>query len=273
MRWLHFILSHSIFIAICAAALTWQSFLLAHHDMDSDYLLFVFIATLSAYNLYWLWSKYWHSYRQSAALLFQKEALKLCLVAVGLIVSAGIAWQIGISIPLLSLAVVCFLAYSTNLLTFLVGVKYVKLTKPFFLAACWAILTSYIPLQACCTNQSVLLIALFHFLFVLLLCFIFDKRDAEKDKLLGLPTIMGLWSKSAIILTITLLVLLKILMLLLLYFNSPKPIILLGPALGSILSVILWQKSNKNQHYVFYYFFVDGTMLFSALCTLLLDNL
>src|SRR5688572_19868373 len=59
MKWLHFILSHSIFISFCAVALCYQTYtLFGLHPDDLVYLL-VFSCTLCSYNAYWLLSKFY----------------------------------------------------------------------------------------------------------------------------------------------------------------------------------------------------------------------
>lgn len=58
MRWLHFILSHSVFISLCAVALCFQTTILL--KLPFDYMLggMVFFSTMAGYNLYWALSKY-----------------------------------------------------------------------------------------------------------------------------------------------------------------------------------------------------------------------
>ena len=57
MRVLYFILSHSIFIAVCAVALTFQTALLLKVDINLFVYGFMFFATLCSYNFYWIVSK------------------------------------------------------------------------------------------------------------------------------------------------------------------------------------------------------------------------
>lgn len=275
MRWLYFILTHSIFIAICAVALTVQAYILAGQKVDFYYLAFVFIATFSAYNLYWLWSKFWYAFNKSLKELLRVEWSKLTIVVLGLCFSFLIALKIQLPFGVICLAVLLFLLYSTNVLLLprFFGSADFRYLKPVFLAMVWAMITANLPLQKFPINVLFGYVFYFNFFFVFLLCLIFDKRDAEQDKLRGLPSIMTQWPKWAIQLTVVITFLFKILLLALMAKNSSENIVVLGPTLGSLFALILWWQSNKRRDYLFYYFFVDGAMLFSALCTLLFDNI
>ena len=73
MRFLRFILSHSIFIACCAAALCLQTNILLHISNNTDIFCFVFFSTLCSYNFYWLLSKFYFSERKFDTLFFKKN--------------------------------------------------------------------------------------------------------------------------------------------------------------------------------------------------------
>ena len=59
MRFLHFILSHSIFIALCAMGLCYQTSLVLHTQNSLSLYGFIFFSTICSYNFYWLLSKFY----------------------------------------------------------------------------------------------------------------------------------------------------------------------------------------------------------------------
>ena len=105
------------------------------------------------------------------------------------------------------------------------------------------------------------------FLFMLMLCIIFDNRDKELDK------IRGLRSLATDLKPITLRILIYLIFILLFtsnFFFRNYGITLsqsIALQVSTIALLIVYFFSNKKQGYLFYYFFVDGMMLFSALAT------
>ncbi|MBK7556802.1 MAG: hypothetical protein IPI54_00075 [Chitinophagaceae bacterium] len=58
MKWFYFILSHSIFISICAVAMAFQTAHLLELQVNGFVYGFIFFATLCSYNFYWILSKF-----------------------------------------------------------------------------------------------------------------------------------------------------------------------------------------------------------------------
>ncbi len=88
MKWLHFILSHSIFVAVCAVALSFQSALLLQLDVNPYVYGFVFFATICSYNFYWIISKLSFANKTDFPGLLKKEAtgfIVLVIAAIGLL--------------------------------------------------------------------------------------------------------------------------------------------------------------------------------------------
>src|SRR5688572_20239517 len=118
MRWLHFILSHSIFIALCALALCYQTFALLHIPGNNLVYFFLFCSTLCSYNFYWLLSKY--TFRGNKILseffLQNQSYLFLSLIsASGMVISLYFLQGI---FPYIVLAFVLTLLYSIPLWPF-----------------------------------------------------------------------------------------------------------------------------------------------------------
>ena len=102
---------------------------------------------------------------------------------------------------------------------------------------------------------------------MLLLCFVFDNRDVAVDKIKGLHSIAtGLKPASVKRLALLLLILLTGSVYVLQYsgLNLEQSFALMISAIAAGYSFYL---SLQKRNYYFYYFFVDGLMLFSALAT------
>jgi hypothetical protein len=271
MKWLHFILSHSIFIAICAVAMSFQTAQLLHFEISVFVYGFIFFATLCSYNFYWILGRFTLAGRVDFTAFFKKEATALYLLffsAAGLL-----ACFFRSSLPLnhVIFAILLTVIYSIPLLpfSFLRFTRKAGVLKTTLLAFTWMYVTAYLPMQK---NYAMLDAADFfiltrRFLFMLMLCIIFDSRDIAVDKIRGLHTL------ATDLGTATLQYLVYIIFIVLFATNffstyygmtSYQSIAL---QTSTITLLIVYFYSTREQGYLFYYFIVDGLMIFSALAT------
>ncbi len=271
MKWLHFILSHSIFISICAVALALQTSQLLHFNAPVAVLGFIFFATLCSYNFYWLLSKFSFTGRRSPAIILKKEVIGLFLLvfsAAGLVVcylNAGLATEYIIT------AFALTVIYSIPLLPF----RFLKFTrkagvlKTTLLAFTWMYVTGFLPMQksyALLSNADIFILTR-RFLFMLMLCIIFDSRDMAVDKIRGLRSLATDLRPSTLQILIYSIF---IVMFATNFFSTYYGITnyqSIALQTSTIALLIVYFYSTRKQDYLFYYFIVDGLMLFSALTT------
>lgn len=271
MKWFHFILSHSIFIAICGAALAFQTALLLRLEISFYVYGFIFFATLCSYNFYWIISKSSFSDRKSLQKMLANVATNIVLF---LIAGAGLLYclvQAAIPISFVSTAVLLTVLYAIPLLP----VKALHFTrkagfiKTILLSFTWAYVTAFIPLQKTymLLNEADLFIISRRFLFMLMLCIIFDNRDKNVDKIRGLHSLAtDLGPRLLKILIYVIFAILFITNFLykdygISFYQS------IGLQVSTLMLLLVYQLSKENRSYIFYYFVVDGMMLFSALAT------
>lgn len=268
MKWLRFILSHSIFIAICAVALCFQTALLLHLYLSAYFYSFVFFATLSSYNFYWLLSGYSLSERS----LYKHLKLQLSNLLVLLLASAGLILslvRLQNLLPEIAVALVLTVLYALPLLPFKFSLiaRKAGLFKTILLAFSWAFITVYLPYQAApFGNWYIMLLLLINrFLFMLMLCIIFDARDTRVDKIRGLQSLTTLLSTKTVqqIMMVIFTAYLVNGILLRIYYQEMAQIAAL--LISGLCTAVVYLLSLKKQGYFFYYFIVDGLMLFSAL--------
>jgi 4-hydroxybenzoate polyprenyltransferase len=142
--------------------------------------------------------------------------------------------------------------------------------KTTLLAFAWAYVTTIIPGSAILNEGWITLLTLFaaRFFFMALLCIIFDTRDIKVDKMNSLRSLATDVSRKS----------LQIIMLFAfgcyiaagvavrLHFRDNSQ--LLAFLVTGLVVWSVYRASQKPQGYIFYYFVVDGLMLFSALATL-----
>jgi len=269
MKWLHLLLFHSIYIAICAVAMCFQTILLLQIPVDSLLLGFVFFATVFSYNSYWLLSKKIFGSVFYQQVFFRKERIKIALLAVyatGLLICY---FKSALTINLIWPAVALNILYTMPLLPFKVlsFTKRIGFLKTILLAFTWMYVTGFLPLQKTVDSLTGIEMALFlnRFLFMLLLCVVFDNRDASIDKIKGLHSIATDLKPAAVkFLVLILFVLLTGSVYFLRYFGMN-----LEQAFALLISALavgyIYYLSLQKRGYFFYYFFVDGLMLFSTL--------
>ena len=268
MRWLHFILSHSIFIAVCAVGLCFQTALMLHSSLPLSLYIFIFFSTVCSYNFYWLLSGFAFA-RQPVSIFIKQHysnAVMLLVASIGTVVSLLYTYPL---LPVIGFGLLLTLLYAVPLLPFKIfhKTRSAGLLKTFLLAFTWAFVTVYIPYWQAPTGNRITLIMFFNnrFLFMLLLCIIFDARDTVVDKIRGLQSLTTLL-KPATVKYIMLTVFVMYItngILFRLYYNEPRQIIAL--LLTGAVTVVIYFLSLKKQGYFFYYFLVDGLMLFSAI--------
>ncbi|WP_462222372.1 UbiA prenyltransferase family protein [Ferruginibacter sp.] len=270
MRLLYFLLSHSIFIAICAVSLCFQTALLLHINLPVYLFAFIFFSTLCSYNFYWLLSGYAFAGQSLIQVLKQyyTNVIVLVLACGGLLFSLVRIPQL---LPVIIIGLILTLLYTIPLLPFKIFhlARKAGLVKTFLLAFTWTFVTVYIPYYFAPTVQFSTLLMLFinRFLFMLMLCIIFDARDTNIDKIRGLQSLTTILKPTTVKYIMIAIFAAYIIngIVLRIYYNEPEQIIAL--LLTGLITAIVYFFSQKKQGYFFYYFLVDGLMLFSALAT------
>lgn len=271
MKWLQFILSHSIFISLCAVGLCYQTFYLL--QLPVNYLIYglIFCSTLSSYNFYWLISKYYftsHAKRLSFFSTHFSNLFLFCVASVGLLYCL---FQLPKVIPAVCVGIALTLLYSVPLwpIKALAFTRRAGFLKTVLLAFTWAYVTVIIPAQQSLfiDNLPTGLLFTARFLFMLMLCAIFDSRDIKVDKIHALRSLATDVSARSLQVIMILVFCLYMLtgFLLRYYFDNNAQVIAF--AITGLLTWLVYRLSLKDQNYYFYYFGVDGLMLFSAAAT------
>ncbi|HMU10927.1 MAG TPA: hypothetical protein PKC54_13025 [Ferruginibacter sp.] len=271
MKWLHFILSHSIFVAFCAVGLAFQTGQLLHVDISVYLYGFIFFATLCSYNFYWILSRYAFAGNESLNAFLKKEVTGISFLFISAIGFVICLFQSSVQLTHVAMAVLLTVIYSIPLLP----VKALHFTrkagvlKTVLLAFTWAYVTAFVPLQKdwALLNGADIFILTRRFLFMLMLCIIFDNRDKAVDKIRGLHSLATFLKPRQLLLLIAFIfiVLFGTNFLSVSYGISLAQSIALQTSTIALLIVYFF--STRRQGYLFYYFIVDGLMLFSALAT------
>ena len=267
---LKFILSHSIFVSFCAFALTFQTYLLSSKPINLSVCWLVFFSTIGAYNLYWTLSKW--SYNKNSPVLFSNYRIHFILLIFSFLVVVDLLWQMPLLIPFILISVGLTLLYTIIVLPILKNIpeKSNGLMKTFILALTWTFVTVTIPLHDQWFQFGFWVLISTRFLFLLMLCIIFDARDSKLDFLLKMDTSVTKIDSKVLSVLMFVLILINGLLLFLFgkVFQSQSQVFVL--MCSSALAFLLYLLSFKKRGYFFYYFIVDGMMLLSSFASYML---
>lgn len=264
----------NLFIAACAVLMVSQSYqLLLHRSPDLYFLAFVFFSTICSYSFHW--------YLSSASLLLsprmewqhRNQNIHLILFVIGFV---------GSSVFFLYLVKHWFWLVLSAVITFLYSapkipnrhfraLRKIALGKTIFLALVWMYVTTILPviISNASWQGDFYLFIISRFFMIYAICILFDYRDREDDKAIGIRSLITYLSEKGIrnLFVFSLLVFFISTMCLLLYqYNILIVSALLIPG---IITASLYNYARKNFSDLFYYFVLDGLMALSALLTLL----
>ena len=231
---------------------------------------FVFFATICSYNFHYLLGSIFVEQKFSLSLLYHQYQ-RVLFMAVG-----GIgAWLFFSAVHVKP--VNAFIAF---VLTFLYSVPLIPLkqldftrragfVKTLLLSFTWMFVTAYMPLSRFniqFTAAAWLMMAS-SFLFMLMLCILFDNRDRLIDSKYGLHSLSTDLPPKVLKLLIYVLFALLFLANFLFYQHGITLLQTAALQLTGLTTMVFYIFSNKKQGYYFYYFGVDGLMILSAFLT------
>jgi 4-hydroxybenzoate polyprenyltransferase len=271
MRFLHFILAHSIFIAFCAVGLCYQTYILFNIKLDVNILAFVFFSTLCSYNFYWLLSKFYFSKRVLNIGFAKTHASFFLIFLVAAVGTIYFLFCLQNSFVFIAIGIVLTLLYALPLWPFGFAKKLQQLglVKTVLLAFTWAYVTTVLPANFLLHSNmvAVSLLLVVRFSFMLLLCVVFDMRDITIDKLHGLHSLATDFSKKTVRNIIGISYIIFMLAALIFCFQFSNKLQATAFLFSGIIFWLLYRLSLKPKGYVFYYFLLDGLMLLSAAAT------
>ena len=268
MKILQFILSHSIFISFCAAALCLQADILLHLPHNVNIYGFILCSTLCSYNFYWLLSKFYFSNRLVSRAFVKRHfsfVVLFTLAGAGMFFFMLRIWDL---LPYIIGGICLTLLYSLPLWPFSFSKKLQKagFFKTTLLALTWAYVTTILPAARVLHTETAPVLALLaaRFFFMLLLCTIFDMRDISVDKMHGLRSLATDLGKRTLGIIITIVFICYLISGLLVRFYFHDDLQMAFFLLTGIITFFVYRLSLKPRGYIFYYFLVDGLMLISA---------
>jgi 4-hydroxybenzoate polyprenyltransferase len=269
-----FFIFSNLFIACCAVVMVYQTNqLILHTAPDPYFIAFVFFATVCSYSFHWyLTPADIELMSARTKWLNRNKNVHLVLFLTGL---AGAAFSGFFLLHhwhwLLLSAFITFL-YSAPKIShpYFKALRKVALAKTVFLTLVWTYVTTILPLQISDQpwQKDFSLFAASRFFLIYAICILFDYRDREYDKNVGIRSLITwLSDKSITWLFIFSLLLFTIFTCWLIQYGYSYSIISLLLIPG-IITAGLYRYARRNFSDILYYFVLDGLMALSSLLTL-----
>lgn len=275
MAWVRFFVFSNLFVAACAVLMVAQtSQLLLQSPADPDLLGFVFFATLCSYSFHWYLSP--DSGTGSSRKAWQQDFHFLH----GLLFVAGLAGTLCFlpalmkGWPWLVLAAFPTFLYSAPKLPhrYFHLLRKVALGKTIFLAAVWMYVTTLLPLVMSPAKWPAggYLFVIARFFQLYPICILFDFRDREEDRRLGIRSLITYLDEKGIrnLFVLSIAIFTASTVALLSYGYSQATVYsLLVPG---ALTAILYPFARRHTGDLLYYLVLDGLIAISPLLTLVI---
>ncbi len=270
-----FFIFSSLYIALCAVVMVYQTHqLLLHSPPSIPVLSFVFFASVCSYNFHWFLTPYSITSSQRTRWSGEHKGWHLVLYfigAVGAVVSFFYIWKHWMALAFAAL--ITFLYTAPKLQSFFSILKKIAVGKTIFLAMVWTYVTALLPVFLAGEPLQWVHIIYFinRFFLIYSICIIFDYRDREDDRREGIRSMITYFDEKGInrLFIVSLLVFAISAFALYPFLHSwPNIIVLLVPG---IITAALYNYSKTHFSDYLYYFVLDGLMMLSGLIMLILQ--
>lgn len=268
---MRFLTYTNLFIAVCAAFATWQTFIIIQKPINLNLIALAFFGTLATYNFQRLIkiSKYqkFENSRRTWVLDNKKTIWAITFIS--------FLFSIVFFLEIVSLKIIGFLAIGLAFAIFyavkpgfgLSRLRDIPFAKTFFVGLVWSIISAGMPCIFYDLNyQKIALIMIQQFLFITAITIPFDIRDIEMDKVHGVRTFATHFGEKVSIYISTAFLLLSFFIDFLLFEKFDLNVSLFSGLLISGFIVLLFIfKTKKTNHEYFWSIGLDGSIMLQTI--------
>jgi 4-hydroxybenzoate polyprenyltransferase len=264
-----FILFGSIFIATCAVSFCIETNILLGVPLNSyHFYCFVFGATLVQYNLHYLAKKSAVRHSERLAWSLKNKNIHLILLVVGIILILFSLFSFHL-IHFIALACLGFISllYSFPFLPFSKRkrIKDYGFLKILTLVLLWTIVTVWFPVADTKVDTTLLIFVFVkRFVFMFILCLLFDLRDIEIDTKENIHTMAVVLGKKKSYHLSYLLLILFVLLSYLQYLLQPQTGFFIALLISAAITFAIIEMTKKTNSDFIYLAGIDGMMLVQA---------
>lgn len=266
----------NLFIAACAVLMAYQTGdLLLHTSPDLYLIAFIFFATICSYSFHWYLTPDVSIESPRLRWLKKNRGVHTVLFFVGLTGSVVFGFFLVYHWYWLLLSALITFLYSAPKIPhpYFRALRKVAFGKTLFLAFVWMYVTTIFPIQVSDEpwRPDFFLFAAGRFFLIYAICIIFDYRDREYDRSIGIRSLITWLNEKSITILFAVSLVAFAIFTCLLYnygYQFDMIFILLTPG---FIAAVMYNHLTKNFSDILYYFIVDGLMALSAFIMLLLN--
>jgi 4-hydroxybenzoate polyprenyltransferase len=269
-----FIVFSSLYVALCAVLLIWQTSQLLLDMPPSGLLLgFAFFATVCSYNFHWYLTPRSVNPSRRVQWTHHHRVIHFVLYLVGALGAAVYFFYLIPFIVALLPAILLTFLYSAPKLPQKIfrGLRRVAIGKTLYLAFVWVYVTTVLPIiiAGARWHPSFIIFTASRFFFIYACCLIFDYRDREDDRAHGIVSMITLLPEKGIDrLFYSSMILFFLTSVTLHHYHYPVFYILLLLIPGVVVTAI-YREAKRNFSDDLYYILLDGMVMFSSLLMLI----
>jgi 4-hydroxybenzoate polyprenyltransferase len=271
---LDFFVFSSLYVALCAVLLIWQTSRLLLGISPPDKLIgFVFFSTICSYNFHWYLTRYSVNPSRRIQWTHHHRVLHFILYLVGGVGAAVYFFYLTPFIIALLPGILLTFLYSAPKLPQKIfrRLRRLAIGKTFYLAFVWVYVTTVLPIVIAGArwHPSFILFTASRFSFIYACCLIFDYRDREDDRAGGIVSMITLLNEKGIDrLFYGSMTLFFLTSAALSHYHYPAFYILLLLIPGAVVTAI-YREAKRNFSDYLYYVLLDGMVMFSSLLMLI----
>lgn len=253
----------------------WGTCVVFNLNVATYYYCLIFFATLASYSLHWFYTT-----EEESTVSFQlfrghiNDAIRSLLFfncIIGSIIILGILIAFPVSIQYMLPPAIATLFYTAPKIPFFKKLEGRALGKTLYLTCIWVYVTMILPFE--CAQKQISTSAWWYiacqFLFIYLICLLFDYRDRQKDTLHYILFNANQYFNTVI----TIIAPLFIISLYFFYASTDQLITALAILLPFVFVLITLKKSKNSQSDYWFYLILDGLMSTPALLGVLFHYL
>lgn len=277
IQFFNYLIFGNIFIAVCAALMSYYTFEVFDEPVSLTLLGFIFFASISSYSFHSYLPTTEKEYSEKVKWGLNRRKYFLFLLIIGSVGAAVFLFFLKQDLKLILALLLFTVLYSSPKIKFekFTFFKRFGTAKTIYLAAIWTLVTVSLPLSAMDINtgNSGILFFANRFFLIYAICILFDLKDKEYDMQRGIKSIITILDEKKIeLLFFICLVLFFISSLVFYIFRDSGLIVLTLIAPGSLL-LFLFQRSKETKSDYWFSFVLDGVMMLSPVLYLLVTGI
>ena len=267
IQFFNYLIFGNIFIAVCAAMMSYYTFEVFDEPVSLTLLGFIFFASISSYSFHSYLPTTEKEYSEKVKWGLNRRKYFLFLVIIGSVGAAAFLFFLKQDLKLILALLLFTVLYSSPKIKFekFTFFKRFGTAKTIYLAAIWTLVTVSLPLSAMDINTENAGVLFFanRFFLIYAICILFDLKDKEYDMQRGIKSIITILDEKKIELLFFICLILFFISSLVFYIFRDSGLIVLTLIAPGALLLFLFQRSKETKSDYWFSFVLDGVMMLS----------